>query len=95
MDRFGISPEELALISGTWHVEGTKVSGLEWTGFNVRGAASDVLAAIRDSAGLAQDATDSIGNRVSTLAEKVDAFAADVSAQDAAVGGEIYELPER
>jgi hypothetical protein len=43
----------------------------------------------------AQDATDSIGNRVSTLAEKVDAFAANVSAQDAAVGGEIYELPER
>jgi hypothetical protein len=95
MYMFGISREELAGISRTWHDEGNKVAGTEWTNFYSIGLGSDVLAAIRDSAGPAQNAAASIGNRLTTLAEKVDAFAANVCAQDATVGGEIYELPER
>jgi hypothetical protein len=40
MSRFGISREELAGISGTWHVERTRVAGLASTGFNVRAPAA-------------------------------------------------------
>jgi hypothetical protein len=95
MSMFGISRDELAAIGSTWHDQGIRAAGADWRDFKVRGAGSDVLAAIRDSAGPAQDASASIGNRLTTLADKIDAFAANVCARDATVGGEISELPQR
>lgn len=96
MTTFGISPEELAGISSKWRDEAGRISGTQWSAFGqAAGSGSDVLAAIRDSAAPAEQATDSIGERFSTLAQKVDTFGANAVAEDANMGTAIDELPQR
>ncbi len=95
MTEFGISREELAGIGSTWRSSAGTISGLQWSTFNVAGSGSDVLAAIRACAAPAETATNSIGERYSTLAQKLDTFATNVVAQDGAMGIAIDELPKR
>lgn len=96
MTTFGISPDELAGICSRWRDEAGAISGTQWSAFaQAAGSGSDVLAAIRDSAAPAEQATDSIGNRFATLAQKVDNFSANTVAEDTHIGTAIDELPQR
>lgn len=95
MGEFGISQEELAGIASEWRSSAGMISGLPWSAFNVGGSGSDVLAAIRACATPADATTNSIGQRYTTLAEKLDTFAANVVAQDDPMGTAIGELPQR
>lgn len=95
MTEFGISREELAGIGSTWQSSAGTISGLQWSTLNVAGSGSDVLAVIRACSAPAETATNSIGERYSALAQKLDTFATNVVAQDGAMGIAIDELPKR
>lgn len=96
MTQFGISPEELGRLGATWRSEAGKVGDTEWSAFGAAvGSGSDVLAAVRDCASPAEDASDSIAERVRTLAQKVDTFSANAVAEDSKMGAAIDELPPR
>jgi hypothetical protein len=94
--EFGISRQELAGISSGWRSQAGTITGIQWSAFtNVTGSGSDVLAAVRDCGAPAAEAMRAVGDRFSTLAQKVDTFAANVVAQDGPVGSAIAELPSR
>lgn len=96
MPEFGISPIELSDISHQWREGGRSTADLKWDAFgHVQGSGSDVLAAIRDCADPAAEATSSIGERLKTMADKVTRFAANTVELDQSMGAAINELPAR
>ncbi len=94
--RFGILPSEVSDIATTWRTEGTAVSDLDFSAFtSVTGAGSRTLAAARSVDGPGQQCTDSVGIRLTALADALTSFNSRAQETDGVAADRIRGLVER
>ncbi|GAB09527.1 hypothetical protein GOARA_043_00020 [Gordonia araii NBRC 100433] len=94
--QFGILPSQVSAIEQGWRTESGNVSGLDFSSAgSLTGDGSATFAAIRSVPSPAKEATDSIGKRLSDMADKLKAFnSRAVETDDTAAAG-FRDLTER
>ncbi|MGC4933094.1 hypothetical protein ACLQ3C_05380 [Gordonia sp. DT30] len=93
---FGILPSQVTGIANGWRSQGTTVNGLDFSAFgSVTGNGGRTFAAARSVASPAAAATNSIGGRLTALADKLKVFNSRVVETDSRAGAGIRELSER
>lgn len=93
---FLISPAEVRGIAATWQHEGAVVSGFDFTALStVTGEGSRTIAALKGTEEPAKSATDAIGERLTTLGEKLQSFTVTTTENDKASADQFARLRAR
>ncbi|MGW0037218.1 hypothetical protein [Gordonia sp. NPDC003376] len=89
--RFGVDPDEIAALSDTWRSQGNAVGRIRFDALTVGGEGSRVITALRATGKPALAATESIADRLISMAVALEAFSTTSETADASVA-HVFDL---
>ncbi|WLP91289.1 hypothetical protein [Gordonia sp. NB41Y] len=90
-NRFGVDPDQISALSDTWRSQGNAVGGIGFDALTVDGEGSRVITALRATGKPALAATESISDRLISMAVALEAFSATSETQDDSVA-HVFDL---
>ncbi len=95
-DVFGVSPDEIEAVVRSWRANGIAIHAIDTAPLgDARGSSSRVARALRDTAGPAGRAVESIGDRLIAMSEILATFEATTTSTDARAAATFEALRDR